>query len=289
MSFFPLVSVNIPTYNSAKTLEETLKSIKNQTYPNIEIVVIDGYSKDGTIKIAQDYRCKVGYKLAVGAARKLGVEMSSGKYIFFIDSDQTINEATIEECVNECEGNSWDEITLFERSMILNNTYLERVIEYDKWVFHSLEDDDAKMGAAIPRFFKKKIFSEITWPSELFMFEHNAIYIETLKHGAKVKFRPDLNIYHYEQNTLSKYFIKFFHYGQSYFICLKKYPTYVAAHSLPRRAYFTKKAFDKPDLWVGLLVLYFIKAFAAGLGGLAYLIRGGKDERTAEMGKEQKS
>lgn len=51
----PLVSVIIPTYNSARTLETTLKSIKKQTYQNIEIIVVDNNSKDTTKKIAEKY------------------------------------------------------------------------------------------------------------------------------------------------------------------------------------------------------------------------------------------
>ena len=112
--------------------------------------------------------------------------MSRGVYIFFIDSDQTIDKDTISECVKECETGGYDEVTLFERSIVLNNTYLEKIIEYDKWIFHSLEDDDPLMGSAIPRFFRKKILSKIDWPVKLFMFEHNAIYIETLKFKPKV-------------------------------------------------------------------------------------------------------
>ena len=49
----PLVSVIIPTYNSARTLETTLKSVKDQTYPNIEMIVVDIQSKDTTRQIAE--------------------------------------------------------------------------------------------------------------------------------------------------------------------------------------------------------------------------------------------
>jgi glycosyltransferase, family 2 len=51
----PLVSVIIPTYNSARTLETTLKSVKDQTYPNIEMIVVDNQSKDTTRQIAEKY------------------------------------------------------------------------------------------------------------------------------------------------------------------------------------------------------------------------------------------
>ena len=65
----PLVSINIPTYNSQKTLGETLASIKKQTYPNIEIIVADGYSRDRSVAIAKSYGAKVFYAQRLADAR----------------------------------------------------------------------------------------------------------------------------------------------------------------------------------------------------------------------------
>jgi glycosyltransferase involved in cell wall biosynthesis len=58
----PLVSVIIPTKNSAKTIEKCLKSVKDQTYKNIEIIVVDNFSTDGTYEIAKKYTEKVYQK-----------------------------------------------------------------------------------------------------------------------------------------------------------------------------------------------------------------------------------
>jgi glycosyltransferase involved in cell wall biosynthesis len=54
-----LVSVIIPTYNSSRTLEKCLESIKNQSYKNIEIIVVDNNSKDNTKEIALKFTDKV--------------------------------------------------------------------------------------------------------------------------------------------------------------------------------------------------------------------------------------
>ena len=54
----PLVSVIIPTYNSSRTLEKCLESIKNQTYKNIEIIVVDNNSTDNTKEIAKKFADK---------------------------------------------------------------------------------------------------------------------------------------------------------------------------------------------------------------------------------------
>lgn len=269
----PLVSVNIPTYNSERTLEECLHSVKNQTYPYIEIIIIDSYSKDRTLEIAKDYGAQVFFADSLSEARKVGIKNSRGKYIFFLDSDQYIESKVIQKCLIECEKNGHDAITLFEKSLIEKNTFVEKIIAYDKWLFHSQEDDDAIYGTAIPRFFKAYLFENITWPKGLLGFEHNIIYHEVAKQDANVKFIKDLHIYHHEVGSFSKVFKKFYRYGHSYIPALGQDRKLVFFHSMPRRIYFTKKAFDKPLYLVGLFVLYFIKIFAAGIGIISYVFK----------------
>ena len=82
-----LVSVNIPTYNSESTLEQCLKAVKNQTYKNIEIIIVDSYSKDRTLEIAKKFNAKVIMcKGKLLEARILGTEKSKGEYVLLLDS-----------------------------------------------------------------------------------------------------------------------------------------------------------------------------------------------------------
>ena len=95
----PLVSIVIPTYNSEKTIYRTLKSIFNQTYHNIEIIIIDNSDNDETIKIIKknfgnNKRLKIkkiNHKILSGPARNLGVKYSNKKsrFVAFCDSDDT--------------------------------------------------------------------------------------------------------------------------------------------------------------------------------------------------------
>ncbi len=96
----PLVSIVIPTYNSQKTLAECLESIKNQTYKNIEVIVVDNFSGDGTAKYAEDYGVKV-FLLKAGRseAKNYGAAKSCGEYLFFIDSDMELTARVVQECV----------------------------------------------------------------------------------------------------------------------------------------------------------------------------------------------
>jgi len=90
---WPKVSTVTPTLNSERTLRQCLASIGGQNYPeDIEIIIADGGSSDGTIKIAEDFKAKiVQNKLRTGEAGKaVGVKSSDGEIIAFIDSDNIL-------------------------------------------------------------------------------------------------------------------------------------------------------------------------------------------------------
>jgi len=267
-----LVSINIPTYNSGKTLDETLYSIVSQTHKEIEVIIIDSNSTDSTIVIAKEYNARILSADSLALARKVGVEASKGEYIFLVDSDQTLDPDTVERCVDSCEKEGFDAVTLFEQSKITKNTFAERVIAYDKWLFHSLHDDDPIHGTAIPRFFKADYMRRVDFLNNPpITFEHSMIHNEVVRMGAKVKF-IDSHIYHYETPTFRDVFRKFKRYGYYYIQALKKDSKLVFHHSLPRRAYFTPRAFKKPFLLMGLFYLYFIKGVATVTGIICFLI-----------------
>lgn len=99
-----LVSVIIPLYNAEKYIEETMESILNQTYKNIEIVVVDDGSKDQSASIVKNierkYPEQIKYILqknqGVSVARNTGIENASGEYISFLDSDDLWHPTKIE-------------------------------------------------------------------------------------------------------------------------------------------------------------------------------------------------
>jgi glycosyltransferase involved in cell wall biosynthesis len=80
----PLVSVVVPTFNSEGFLERCLASVRGQTYPNIEVIVVDNYSKDKTREIAKSYGvrvvlCRAGRSMA----RNVGADLARGQIYFF--------------------------------------------------------------------------------------------------------------------------------------------------------------------------------------------------------------
>lgn len=87
----PRVSFCIPTLNNEDTLDECLSNIINQEYPDIEIIIVDGHSKDRTIEIAKKYTNKICFDDGLlGSARQTGVENSTGQILALFDSDIVI-------------------------------------------------------------------------------------------------------------------------------------------------------------------------------------------------------
>jgi glycosyltransferase involved in cell wall biosynthesis len=87
----PLVSVVIPTYNRAEYIAETIESVLQQTYSNLEVIVIDDGSTDDTANVVAAFAPKVRYvwqeNSERGASRNHGLRLASGDYIAFLDSD----------------------------------------------------------------------------------------------------------------------------------------------------------------------------------------------------------
>jgi len=100
----PLLSVIIPTYNEEKDIEECLRTLFNQSYKKIEIIIVDDGSKDNTLNLIENFskEKKIIIKilkqehLGPGAARNLGVKESKGEILIFVDADMSFPEDFLE-------------------------------------------------------------------------------------------------------------------------------------------------------------------------------------------------
>jgi glycosyltransferase involved in cell wall biosynthesis len=96
----PLVSVVIPTWNRARTIKRAIDSVFSQTYPSIEIIIVDDGSTDGTSDLINTYGKKVRYvKVEHGGVSKalnIGIKMTKGEYVAFLDSDDEFYPKKIE-------------------------------------------------------------------------------------------------------------------------------------------------------------------------------------------------
>jgi len=128
-----MVSIIIPTYNSGKYLLEAIESCLNQTYKNIEIIVIDDGSTDNTKYLLKNYieegKIKYFYQQNRGrsAARNLGLEKASGEFIQFLDADDYIHHKKIEK-----------QIKLFNKNKDIGLVYCGAIYIKDNVQIHKL-------------------------------------------------------------------------------------------------------------------------------------------------------
>jgi glycosyltransferase involved in cell wall biosynthesis len=273
----PLVSVNIRTFNSAKTLPETLDSVKKQTYSNIEIVISDGYSKDRTVEIAEKYGATITYEKELGDARYKVFTSSRGDFVLSLDSDQVMEKNLISECVEMCLEYKFDALIISEKSLIIQNTFLEKLIAYDKYLIDKDRNGNKFFDNACPRFFDKKLLLSVNWPKRLSIFDDSILYALLLRLKAKIGYLKSSSIFHHEVGSWPVFIKKFYRYGQGYFRALRVSPKIVSIHSLPRRSYFSKRIMKKPEYILPIFFLYFVKISAAGVGALAHLLKGDRN------------
>ena len=101
---YELISIIVPCFNSGKTLTRTIESIKNQSWQKKEIILVnDGSNDEKTLEILNNYKSDRLVKIinqknkGLSAARNTGVINAKGNYLYFLDSDDWINENALEE------------------------------------------------------------------------------------------------------------------------------------------------------------------------------------------------
>ena len=143
------VSIVMPVYNVENYIERAIQSVLNQTYENIELIIVNDQTKDNSMDIVHKYsildkRIKVVNKEkneGLGFARNTGMDLAIGKYIYFIDSDDYIESNTIERCVIEIEKNNSDIVIFgysedYEENNIVTN---RNVFVYEDDIMTSVE------------------------------------------------------------------------------------------------------------------------------------------------------
>lgn len=137
-----LVSVVLPIYNVEQYLDQCIISIVNQTYKNLEIILVDDGSPDNCPKICDDWaqkdsRIKVVHKqnAGLGMARNTGIDNASGKFIFFFDSDDYVDTTIVEKCVLSAQQHHSD-VVVFGRFDVYENGKIQPcALKNDKPVY----------------------------------------------------------------------------------------------------------------------------------------------------------
>jgi len=261
----PLVSIIIPTKNSSSTLKKTLDSIANQTYKNIEIIVVDNDSSDRTKEIAKLYTDKV---FNIGpertAQKNFGIKVARGEYLLFIDSDMELDSNVVEECVKLAEAdNNVGGIIIPERSV--GNSFWIKVRDFERSFYAGTEIESA-------RFFRKDLVIKVGgFDEDIIFFEESILPQKIEELGFNVKARIKSKILHHEEKfSLLKWLKKKYYYGKTAWRYVERYKKYGSKQISPfmRISLFFKNRYfySKPLLAFGVFVLKFLESISAGLG-----------------------
>ncbi len=266
----PLVSVIIPTKNSSKTLEGCLKSIKEQSYKNIELIIVDNNSTDNTKEIAKKYTDKVyNFGPERSAQRNFGVKNSEGQFILIIDSDMELSNNVIQSCINKI-------ITSKEIKAVI---IPEESFGKGFWAQCKKLERSYYVGVRwieASRFFDKNIYLNLGGYNEYMISGEDWDLSQRVEGIGKIS-RIDDFIYHNEGSislfkTIKK---KIYYAGEfvNYVSKNKNYEKFRKQTGIINRykLFFSQpiKLFKNPIIGFGML---FMKTCEFGFGGMGYLI-----------------
>lgn len=212
-----LISIIVPIYNAEKYIERCIKSIIDQDYKDIEIILIDDGSKDNSNKICKklkeyDDRIKfiTNYKnRGVSNARNIGIENSNGKYIAFVDADDYIEKDIYINLYNNIKINNVDlAVCSYTNSdKKINNLNEEKIRQISKEDFfiEVLENKQIK-GYVHNKLFKSEIIKEknIRFNEKVYICEDLLFVCEYAKYCNKIIIN-NKKLYHYLRNESSSY------------------------------------------------------------------------------------
>jgi len=263
----PLVSVVVPTFNSEGFLERCLRSVREQTYGNVEVVVVDKNSKDKTVAIAKDFGVRVFVIEAEERCMQMnyGVKKARGEFVYIVGSDFVLEQAVVEEAVEKCVVEGFDAVCVHNTSDPSVSFWAKvRKLERDCYA-----GDELNVAA---RFFGKDVFEKVGgFDERLVAAEDYDLHNRLLKHGFKIGYIKSKEIHIGEPRSLVEIARKHYYYGKT----LKRFLDANLERGIkqisPLRPAFirNRKNFAKhPTLTMGFVVYQIVRYFAAGLGFL---------------------
>lgn len=267
-----LVSVIVPTFNSERFLEKCLQSVRKQTYPNIEIIVVDNHSTDKTRRIAEKYADLILFKGPERSAQvNFGVKHANGKYVYRVDSDFVVDQCVVEEAIKKCEAEGFAAVCVHNTSDSSVSFWSKvRKLERDCY-----KHDNLNIGA---RFMKKEVFDAVGGFDEtIIAAEDYDMHNRILQKGFSLGRIKSQEIHIGEPKTLSAIVRKHFYYGRTIESFIKKNPRIYKKQLSPARlSYFKHRSqfVKNPKLTAGFVVYQFVRYFSTLVGFLTVKIEG---------------
>ncbi|WP_318529515.1 glycosyltransferase family 2 protein [Campylobacter sp. IFREMER_LSEM_CL2256] len=215
------ISIILPTYNVEKYIARALESCINQTFKDIEIIVVDDLGNDKSIDIAKEYaskdnRIKIIHNeenLGTFASRNIGVLNSSSPYIMFLDPDDYLELNACEKCIKILNKNDKIDLIWFDFLYHSNNTIIKNKILQDnifsinEYCQYVISHDGLCYWTLCSKIIKKEIYAKALTSlayinTKLTMAEDALMYFFIIQHCKNIQ-TSSLNIYHYYQNSTS--------------------------------------------------------------------------------------
>lgn len=260
----PLVSVIVPTKNSEAYLERCLQSIINQSYRNIELIVVDNGSSDRTVDIAEQYTDVVVDKSPERSAqRNYGAFLSKGEYLYFVDSDFELDTNVIEQAVNVT-SKGFDLVAI-------HNTSDPSVSKWSK--VRKFERDMYKFDTnnIAVRFCSKKSFEKVGGYNEaLIALEDYDLHNRLIKAGYCFEFIKPEEVHLGEPKTLYEIYIKHYFYGKTIAQYINTNKDKIFTQLFPIRSGFLKNRskFTENHKTTFLFFIYLFIKYLAAFNGL---------------------
>lgn len=203
------ISIIVPVYNSEKYLDRCIESLKAQTYSNFEVILVNDGSTDTSGIICDNYskkdsRFKVIHKKngGVSSARNTGLDIATGDFILFLDSDDTINKEMLETMINAYEDNA---------QVIVGFKYYNKNVTFPNVstnligalrILHTTKGSD--IGFCCHRLFVRKLIGNLRFNTKISFAEDNLFWLNYASKLDKFIFKSYIgHNYIYNNNQIS--------------------------------------------------------------------------------------
>ena len=264
----PKVSVIVPTFNEEKNIKRLLVSVNNQSYGNIESIVVDDGSTDKTVIIAKKFATKVYPREHAerSVQRNFGVAKSSGKYVLILDADMELSPKVIENCVYKSKSHK----LLIIPEKTTGRGFIATLRKFEREMY----EGDQRVEVA--RFFDKETFDEfggydpkLTGPED-----YDLPYRISKKY--KIGRIREYLFHHEGELTFLGLLRKRFYYANKGAYYAQKHPELLFRQGILifRPAYFEnwRKFFQRPFVGLSFIVIRVFETLSAGLGYLVAII-----------------
>lgn len=220
------ISIIVPVFNRAYEIDEFLASFLKQAKRNFEILIIDDGSTDNLKEVVEKYTNDIELRYfyqqhkGPGAARNLGLEKANGDVFVFIDSDCTVPENYIENLENHLKNEDFD-------AFGGPDTYRDdfppflKAVNYSMTSFIGTGGTRGSTGKQLAKYYprsfnmgiKRKVYEKIGGMNELRHGQDMDFSNRIYKARFKVKFLPDVFVYHKRRTNLKRFFKQIFNWG----------------------------------------------------------------------------